>query len=110
MVVNRLYMKAVPGRKTNVKDAEWIADLFSMVCYNKDQRELRGLVRYRKILLGEYPRIKPSPEDTGRANIKLSGTVSDINEKSARRILEGSFCTLGIRKLMFHSNIMWSVY
>ena len=49
-------MKAVPGRKTDVKDAEWIADLL--------QKMLEG------------------------ANIKLSGTVSDINGKSARSILE----------------------
>ena len=34
MVVNARHMKAVPGRKTDVKDAEWIADLYSTVCFS----------------------------------------------------------------------------
>ena len=59
MVVNAHHMKAVPGRKTDVKDAEWIADLLQHGLLrpgyipDKDQRELRELVRYRKSLVGE---------------------------------------------------------
>ena len=59
MVVNARHMKAVPGRKTDVKDAEWIADLLqhgllkASYIPDKDQRELRELVRYRKSLVGE---------------------------------------------------------
>jgi transposase len=59
MVVNAKHMKAVPGRKTDIKDAEWIADLLQhgllQASYipDKDQRELRELVRYRKSLVGE---------------------------------------------------------
>ena len=55
MVVNAQHMKAVPGRKTDVKDAEWIADLLQhgllQASYipDKDQRELRELVSYRTI-------------------------------------------------------------
>ena len=62
MVVNAHHMKAVPGRKTDVKDAEWIADLLQhgllQASYipDKDQRELRELVRYRKSLTGERSR------------------------------------------------------
>ena len=56
MVVNAQHMKAVPGRKTDVKDAEWIADLLQhgllreSYIPSKDQRELRELVSYRKSL------------------------------------------------------------
>ena len=95
MVVNASHMKAVPGRKTDVKDAEWIADLLqhglltASYIPDRDQRELRELVRYRKSLVGkrnrELNRLQKMLEG---ANIKISGTVSDINGKSARNILE----------------------
>ena len=95
MVVNARHMKAVPGRKTDVKDAEWIADLLQhgllqpSYIPDKDQRELRELVRYRKSLVGERTReLNRLQKMLEGANIKLSGTVSDINGKSARGILE----------------------
>lgn len=55
-------MKAVPGRKTDVKDAEWIANL---LCHgllkasyipDRNQRELRELVRYRRSIIEERAR------------------------------------------------------
>lgn len=95
MVVNARHMKAVPGRKTDVKDAEWIADLLqhgllqSSYIPDKDQRELRELVRYRKSLVAERAReLNRLQKMLEGANIKLSGTVRDINGKSARNILE----------------------
>ena len=95
MVVNAHHMKAVPGRKTDAKDAEWIADLLqhgllkASYIPSKDQRELRELVRYRKSLVGERTReLNRLQKMLEGANIKLSGTVSDINGKSARSILE----------------------
>lgn len=95
MVVNARHMKAVPGRKTDVKDAEWIADLLQhgllQASYipDKDQRELRELVRYRKSLVGERSQeLNRLQKMLEGANIKLSGTISDINGKSARSILE----------------------
>lgn len=95
MVVNASHIKAVPGRKTDVKDAEWIADLLqhgllkASYIPDKDQRELRELVRYRKSLVGERTReLNRLQKMLEGANIKLSGTVSDINGKSARSILE----------------------
>jgi transposase len=95
MVVNARHMKAVPGRKTDVKDAEWIADLLQhgllkpSYIPDKDQRELRELVRYRKSLVGERTReLNRLQKMLEGANIKLSGTVQDINGKSARNILE----------------------
>ena len=53
LVVNARHMKAVPGRKTDVKDAEWIAQLLqhgllrASYIPDRPQRELRELVRYR---------------------------------------------------------------
>ena len=95
MVVNARHMKAVPGRKTDVKDAEWIADLLQHGLLQasyipaKDQRELRELVNYRKSLVGERGReLNRLQKMLEGANIKLSGTVSDINGRSARNILE----------------------
>ena len=95
IVVNARHMKAVPGRKTDVKDAEWIAELLQhgllQASYipGKAQRELRELVRYRKSLVQERAReLNRLQKMLEGANIKLSGTVSDINGKSARNILE----------------------
>ena len=95
MVVNAHHMKTVPGRKTDVKDAEWIADLLQhgllQASYipDKDQRELRELVRYRKSLTGERSReLNRLQKMLEGANIKLSGPVRDINGKSARNLLE----------------------
>ena len=80
MVVNARHMKAVPGRKTDIKDAEWIADLLqhglltASYIPDKDQRELRELVRYRKSLVGERNReLNRLQKMLEGANIKLSG-------------------------------------
>ena len=95
MVVNAHHMKAVPGRKTDVKDAEWITDLLqhglltASYIPDKDQRELRALVRYRKSLVGELNReLNRLQKMLEGANIKISGTITNINGKSARNILE----------------------
>ena len=94
MVVNARHMKAVPGSKTDTNDAEWIADLLqhgllrSSFIPDKSQRELRELVSYRKSLVGEKNReLNRLQKMLEGGNIKLSGTVSDINGKSARNIL-----------------------
>ena len=95
MVVNAQHMRAVPGRKTDATDAEWIADLLqhgllkASFIPDKARRELRELVGYRKSLLkeqtAELNRLQKVLEG---ANIKLSGTVSTINGKSGRNFLE----------------------
>jgi len=95
MVVNARHMKAVPGRKTDVKDAEWIADLLQhgllQASYipDKAQRELRELVGYRKSLVADKTReLNRLQKMLEGANIKLSGSVAEINGMSARKILE----------------------
>lgn len=94
MVVNARHMKAVPGRKTDVQDAEWIADLLqhgllkASYIPDKEQRELRELVQYRKSLIEERGReLNRLQKMLEGGNIKLSGTVTQINGKSARNIL-----------------------
>ena len=95
IIVNAQHMKAVPGRKTDVKDAEWIADLLqhgllkASYIPDKAQRELRELVCYRKSLIEDEAReLNRLQKMSEGGNIKLSGTISDINGKSSRNMLE----------------------
>jgi len=94
LVVNAAHMKNVPGRKTDVKDAEWIADLLRLGLLqasfipDRPQRELRELTRYRTSLLqersAEVNRLQKTLEG---ANIKLSSVATDIMGKSGRDML-----------------------
>lgn len=95
IVVNARHMKAVPGRKTDVKDSEWIADLVQhgllQASYipDRDQRELRELISYRRSLVQDKTReLNRLQKMLEGANIKLSGTITDINGKSGRSIIE----------------------
>jgi len=88
-------MKALPGRKTDVKDAEWIADLLrhgllkASFIPDREQRELREIARYRKSLIEERAReISRLQKILEGANIKLDSVVKDINGKSARKLLD----------------------
>ena len=78
MIVNAAHMKALPGRKTDVKDAEWIADLLrhgllkASYIPNREQRELREITRYRKSLTEERCReVNRLQKILEGANIKL---------------------------------------
>jgi transposase len=94
LLVNAQHLKAVPGRKTDLKDAEWIADLLQHGLLRPSfvppawQRELRELTRYRASLVEERSRIinrlQKVLEDT---NIKLAAVASDLMGKSARDML-----------------------
>ena len=95
MVVNAQHMKAVPGRKTDVKDAEWIAKLLSQGLLkpsfipDREQRELRELTRFRKSQIEERARnLNRLQKMLEGANIKLSSVVSEIDGKSATEFLE----------------------
>lgn len=94
IVVNAQHLKHVPGRKTDVKDAEWIAKQLSLgnlrASYipDRDQRELREVTRYRKSLTEERAReINRLGKMLEGANIKLTSVVNDVLGKSARRLL-----------------------
>jgi len=94
IVVNAQHIKAVPGRKTDVRDAEWIADL---LCHgllrasfipDRPQRELRELVRYRRSLVEERTREANRLQKVLEgANVKLSSVASDVLGRSGRDML-----------------------
>lgn len=94
IVGNAHHMKNVPGRKTDMKDAEWIAHLIRVGLVRKsyvpppDIRDLRDLTRYRRSLLhaqtSERNRLHKLLET---ANIKLGNVASDIFGKSGRKML-----------------------
>ncbi len=96
MVVNARHIKNVPGRKTDLSDSEWLAQLgrFGLVKPSfippQDLRELRLVSRYRQKLTqamaGEKNRLHKFLDDAG---IKLGSVVSDIDGVSARAIIEG---------------------
>jgi transposase len=95
LVVNAQHIKAVPGRKTDVKDAEWIADLLrhglvrGSVIRDRPQRELRELVRYRRSLIQQRSQvINRMQKVLEGANVKLSSVVTDITGVSGRAMLE----------------------
>lgn len=95
-VVNAHHIKHVPGRKTDMADSHWLAELgrFGLVRGSfippQDLRELRLITRYRKklsgTLAGEKNRLHKVLDDAG---IKLGAVVSDINGVSAQAMLAG---------------------
>jgi transposase len=94
MVVNAQHIKAVPGRKTDVKDAEWLAELLRHGLLQPSfipplpVRILRDLTRHRKTLVQartqELNRLQKALET---ANIKLDLVVSDVAGVSSRRMM-----------------------
>ena len=94
LVVNAQHIKAVPGRKTDVKDAAWIAELLrhgllrGSFIPSKPQRQLRELTRYRSTLVQDHARtlnrLQAVLED---ANLKLASVVTDVYGVSARAML-----------------------
>jgi len=95
VVGNAHHIKNVPGRKTDVKDSEWIADLLrhglirASFVPPKPLRELRDLLRYRRKLgesgASERNRLLGVLET---ANIKLASVASDVFGVSGRLMLE----------------------
>jgi len=95
ILANARHIKNVPGRKTDVKDCEWLCKLLQSGLLSgsfippKDIRQLRDLTRYKRKLVqtisAEKNRIQKTLED---ANIKLSSVVSDTFGVSASQIIE----------------------
>jgi len=95
IVVNASHMKALPGRKTDVKDAQWIADLLrhgllkASFIPDRDQRERREIARYRKSLIEERAReINRLQKVLEGGNIKLASVARDINGMTSRKLLD----------------------
>jgi transposase len=95
VLVNAQYLKKVPGRKTDVKDCEWIAQLMQHGLLRasfippRPIRELRDLTRQRTQLIRERAtavnRVQKVLED---ANIKLAGVATDVCGVSGEQMLE----------------------
>jgi len=94
-LVNARHVAQVPGRKTDAKDSEWLAELMlhgmlkASFIPPKPQRALRDLTRYRTTLVQERVRlINRVQKLLEGANIKLASVVTDITGVSARAMLE----------------------
>src|SRR6266568_92087 len=94
LLVNAAHVKQVPGRKTDVKDCVWLAQLLEhgllRASFIPPQpiRELRDLTRLRKSLADEHTRVANRLEKVLQdAGIKLSSVVSDILGVTGRQIL-----------------------
>jgi len=95
LLVNAQHIKAVPGRKTDQKDSEWIADLLQHGLLRgsfvppQPLRELRDLTRYRVSLVQEINRIANRIQKVLEdANIKLASVATDALGASGRAILQ----------------------
>jgi len=110
LLVNSRHVKNVPGRKTDQKDSQWLAQLLlagllkASFIPNREIRELRDLVRYKTKLThqisSEKNRVIRILED---ANIKLSSVLSDIfgvsGQKILKEIISGDYQP---EKLLYH--------
>jgi transposase len=95
VLANAAHVKNVPGRKTGVKDADWVSDLLAhgliraSFVPDSPTQEMRTLLRTRKQLVREKAshilRIQKTLED---ANIKLDSVITDIMGLSGRKMIE----------------------
>jgi transposase len=95
LLINAQHIKAVPGRKTDVNDAEWIADLLRHGLLRASfvpplgQRELRELTRYRSTFVRERATLVTRVQKVlESANIKLASVATDVMGVSGRAMLE----------------------
>lgn len=95
LLVNAAHIKNVPGRKTDMKDCEWIAQLLQhgllrgSFVPDRNMRELRDLNRHRVALIGERNRVSNRVQKVLEdANIKLAAVASDTLGTSGRDMLE----------------------
>ena len=95
VLANAAHVKNVPGRKTDVSDAEWLVDLLAhgliraSFVPDAQTQDLRALLRTRKQLVREQSshvlRVQKTLED---ANIKLDSVISELMGKSGRAMIE----------------------
>jgi transposase len=95
VLANAAHIKAVPGRKTDMNDAMWIADLAAhgliKASFVPDAplHDLRTLTRTRKQLVGEQTRhVQRIQKTLTEANVRLDSVLSDIMGASGRRMIE----------------------
>ena len=95
LVVNPAHMKAVPGRKTDVKDAEWIAELLrygllrGSRIFDRTQRELQELTRYQvRLIQARADEVRRVLKVLEGGNIKAGNLVTDMLGRSGREMLD----------------------
>jgi transposase len=114
VVANAYKIKHIPGRKTDIKDSEWIAEL----CINgmiepsrifpKGDRELRDLTRAREAIVNSRTQVKNRIHailDT--ANIKLSSVFTDLFGKSGIELVKGITSGQSIEAIIIGTNNPW---
>jgi transposase len=94
LLVNAQHVHQVPGRKTDVRDCEWLAELLrhgllrASFVPNRPQRELRELVRYRTSLVRERGRaINRLQKTLEGANLKLTSVASNVVGRASWAVL-----------------------
>ena len=94
-LVNAHHIKKVPGRKSDVVDAQWIQRLHSAGLLNKSfqpdnlTRKLRTIMRLRKSIIEQIgTQIQRQQKSLEQMNLKLHQVLSDIDGKSGRKIIE----------------------
>jgi transposase len=94
LLVNAAHVKAVPGRKTDVADSEWLADLLRHGLLRASfvpappQRELHELTRYRaQLVAGRAAEVNRLQQTLEGANLKLGSVATDVTGVSGRAIL-----------------------
>jgi transposase len=94
LVANAQHLKSVPGRKTDVKDAEWIADLLrhgllkASFIPSTEQRDVRELTRLRSSVIADRARaVNRLQKVLEQANLKLASVATDVTGLSARMML-----------------------
>src|SRR5208283_4629370 len=97
ILANAAHIKAVPGRKTDMNDAMWIADLAAhglikaSFVPDQEMHDLRTLTRTRKQLVREQTRhVQRIQKTLTEANIRLDSVLSDIMGLSGRRMIEAT--------------------
>lgn len=107
IVANAYKIKHIPGRKTDMRDSEWIAEL----CLNgmiepsrifpKEDRELRTLTRNRESLVNNVTQMKNRIHQALESScIKMSSVLSDIFGKSGQHILDGLLVGKNIEEIL----------
>jgi transposase len=96
LLINAQHLKKVPGRKTDIKDAEWIAQLLQCGLLrpsfvpDRQQRELRDLTRQQSKLVQQRNAVENRIHKVlESANIKLGSVASDVLGVSGRKMIEG---------------------
>src|SRR5947199_2152436 len=96
VLANPAHLKNVPGRKTDVRDCEWLAELLRHGLLRgsfvpaRPQRELRELVRYRTALVRQRAQVTNRVQKTLEgANIKLASVATNVIGVSGRAMLAG---------------------